>query len=200
MFTRAPRAACRGCRQTRRWTSRQSHRPVAPRPRPRDTIVSTSGRWRGRRPAALQVRDQLVLRQALFWRQRRAKHRRNHDLVRRIERAWRSRPERPDGTTRPTAARRSPRCGATGCAARSALKRFGDGGRMMREVVVDDDVAASAHDFETSLHASKRGQPLPQRVDAARRIRVRPQSRPARCGRCARRPAATSNLPSSRPL
>ena len=121
---RAPAAASGECRRSRRWTSARRRRRRGARATIVAMMSSTSGMWRARCPRAAQVVDELLGRQPLRLRQRRAEHRGDDHFVGRAERRARSRPGTRAGTTRPIAARRPPRCAGrdSPCAAPTASR------------------------------------------------------------------------------
>ena len=150
-------------------------------------------------PRRLEVAHQLRHRQPLRFRQRRSEDRGDAALRRRRANArakssWNTR--RHDEADRGS---KTAQIRAVGFDARSAGQRFGDGGRMVREIVVDGHAVGDADDLEPALHAGERAQPLGDALDADRRPRSRRRSPPARCARCARRPAAPRTLPNGAP-
>ena len=128
-----------------------------------ETMSSISGMWRACRPPARQIVDELLGRQPLGLRQRRAKHRRDDHLVGCAERfrevvlehtaAGRGRPRlehRPD----PPA----------GIARAQRRQRFVHRRRMMREVVQHGDPRSHANRLEPALDALELPQPVGQRL------------------------------------
>ena len=163
-----------------------------------DDLVDRRRRCAAATPARRQVGDELRRRQPLALGQRAPEHRRDHAPRRRRRTPRRRPPGTRGGTTRPSAARRSPTARAPGRGRAHRRQRLGDGGRMVREVVVDGHAArARRRTSSRRLTPAKRGQPAGDRVERRGRRRGRRRWPPGRCARCARRASARSNSPAA---